>query len=66
VKGAPNCYDCEHRREIPGDCHSECVNQYANVAGDPGGTAKGWFLWPWNFDPTWLLKCDGFSAKVKP
>lgn len=20
----PNCYDCRHRREIPGDCHSRC------------------------------------------
>ena len=22
----PNCYECKHRRSVPGDAHSECVN----------------------------------------
>lgn len=22
----PNCYECKHRRSLPGDAHSECVN----------------------------------------
>ena len=34
-----------------------------NVTGDPHGIKKGWFQWPFNFDPTWLLTCDGFEAK---
>ena len=25
---------------------------------------KGWFFWPINFDPVWLLNCDGFTPKV--
>lgn len=32
-----------------------------NVEGDPYGRSRGWFNWPWNFDPTWLLSCDGFE-----
>lgn len=32
-----------------------------NVAGDNHGIRSGWFLWPLNFDPTWLLTCDGFE-----
>ena len=34
-----------------------------NVAGHPHGIKNGWFCWPWNFDPTWLLNCDGFEKK---
>lgn len=22
----PNCYECKHRRELIGDCHSYCVH----------------------------------------
>ncbi len=34
-----------------------------NVKGDPRGIRNGWFNWPFNFDPTWLLQCDGFEDK---
>jgi hypothetical protein len=33
-----------------------------HVKGDPGGVAHGWFNWPFDFDPTWLEECDGFTA----
>ena len=26
----PNCYDCVHRRSIPGDSHSQCVHPKIN------------------------------------
>lgn len=57
----PNCYTCVHRREVPGSCHSRCNNTAANVTGDKHGISKGWFIWPLNFDPTWLDACDGLS-----
>ena len=57
------CYKCEHRRTIPGDAHSQCVNTKAHVEGDDYGRRSGWFSWPWNFDPTWLIKCDGFKKR---
>lgn len=34
-----------------------------NVKGDPHGVRNGWFNWPFNFDPVWLLQCDGFETK---
>lgn len=34
-----------------------------HVSGHPHGIKRGWFLWPVNFDPTWLLTCDGFTPK---
>jgi len=55
------CYACIHRLEIPGDAHSRCNNIKAKVEGHPHGIRNGWFIWPINFDPTWLVSCDGFS-----
>jgi hypothetical protein len=59
----PNCYECTHRGTLPGDCHSQCGNRTARVVGHQHGIKKGWFFWPLNFDPTWLISCDGFKAK---
>lgn len=86
----PNCYECQYRRNVPGDAHSRCVHpaitdqpeneiaalvealrgRYAGaraflgITGNVIGVRNGWFLWPANFDPTWLLTCDGFQAKA--
>ena len=57
----PNCYKCVHRLTIPGNAHTRCNNFQAKVVGDPHGIKNGWFMWPLNFDPTWLISCDGFS-----
>ncbi len=34
-----------------------------NVVGHQRGIDGGWFIWPVNFDPTWLESCDGFSER---
>lgn len=57
----PNCYECVHRLGLPGNAHSRCNNHAANVKGNAHGIRSGWFMWPVNFDPTWLESCDGFS-----
>jgi hypothetical protein len=57
------CFKCEHRGTIPGDAHSCCKNKKAKVQGDEYGRKMGWFVWPWNFDPAWLISCDGFKTK---
>lgn len=31
------------------------------VVGHPTGIMKGWFVWPWNFDPIWLVSCTGYE-----
>jgi hypothetical protein len=33
------------------------------VVGNPLGIRRGWFNWPFNFDPTWLVECGGFEVK---
>ena len=59
----PSCYECQYRYDIPGDSHSRCGNLAATVTGNPHGIKNGWFFHPFNFDPTWLLTCDGFKPK---
>lgn len=63
MKDAPNCYECKHRREVPGDCHLRCANPDAKVVGNAHGIRKGWFFHPINFDPVWLVSCTGYEAK---
>ncbi len=63
MEDAPNCYNCSHRGTIAGDCHSSCANKEAKVKGKEFGVRKGWFYWPYNFDPLWLISCDGFKQK---
>lgn len=36
-----------------------------NIKANPTGVRHGWFMWPGNFDPTWLENCDGFTEKNK-
>lgn len=55
------CYQCVHRREVPGSAHSRCNNARAQVSAHAYGVRSGWFTWPFDFDPVWLLNCDGFS-----
>jgi len=93
------CYQCEYRREVPGDAHSQCVHPVTkNLRGGLGailgmlspafggglisitpevraaghkiglkanihGIEGGWFRWPYNFDPTWLVDCKGFTKR---
>lgn len=33
------------------------------IQGNAHGIKKGWFNWPWNFDPVWLDSCSGFEPK---
>jgi hypothetical protein len=58
-----NCYECKHRRDLPGNCHSRCANGEAEVVGNAHGVRNGWFFWPINFDPVWLQNCTGFEKK---
>lgn len=58
------CWNCQHKRSVPGDCHISCAKFDAKVEGSPHGIKNGWFYWPFNFDPIWLKSCDSFEEKV--
>ena len=33
------------------------------ITAEPHGIRMGWFMWPVNFDPVWLLTCKMFEEK---
>ena len=35
--------------------------QPLHIDAVPHGLTSGWFAWPLNFDPVWLLNCDGHT-----
>jgi hypothetical protein len=37
--------------------------QKMDITAEPHGIQNGWFVWPFNFDPTWLHSCNGFDKK---
>jgi hypothetical protein len=84
------CYECIHRRVLPGNTRSACrhpataaaqANPLAgpisamgnalpmpsppglSVIFDRHGIRMGWASWPYNFDPMWLVSCDGFTPE---
>jgi len=61
----PNCYECKYRKNIPGDAHIECTNITCKVEGNEVGIRRGWFHYPYNFDPVWLINCDGFENEIE-
>ena len=61
----PNCYKCIHRRDLDYSAHSRCVQINSEVEGHEHGIVKGWFVWPYNFDPVWVLKCNAFEERIE-
>jgi hypothetical protein len=57
------CYSCIHKREVPGNSHIKCVKPDAEMTGHSHGIKKGWFMYPYLFDPTWKTKkCANFES----
>ncbi len=50
------CYSCKHARSIPGNCHTRCAKPDRKMTGAAHGIEQGWFIYPFNFDPTWKSK----------
>jgi len=44
---------------------SEFMTSKIHVRGNTHGVRSGWFMWPLNFDPTWLEICTGYMPKLE-
>jgi len=61
-----SCWDCIHKRAIPGNTHIRCAKPDTKMTGYAHGIKNGWFNYPSCFDPVWMTKeCDNFEAKEK-
>lgn len=63
------CYQCIHRGSVPGDTHSLCKLNWATSfhpppQGSEHGKEKGWWFFPFNFDPIWMIgECKAFDDR---
>ena len=61
---ANECYTCVHKRNVPGDCHIQRVKPDMNMEGNPHGIRRGWFMYPFLFDPCWKeTECKNYEEK---
>ena len=53
------------RTSVPAilDKENTGIQTALGITADRYGFSKGWFFWPANFDPVWLLSCKGFTPK---
>ena len=40
------------------------INGTFEIEANEHGVNKGWFIWPFNFDPVWLENCNAFEEKA--
>ena len=42
---------------------NQAISNKFGIKANPTGIKRGWFNWPWNFDPTWLENCNAHELK---
>ena len=59
------CKDCKFSRKVPGSSHHMQCIRGSTLVLKPNERAieKGWFTFPFNFDPIWAENCTGFVDK---
>lgn len=63
------CWGCAYRQAVPGNAHISCVynwieDELTPPAGHAHGIARGWYIFPALFDPTWMLdECPAWSTQ---
>ena len=65
IKG-DKCFICKNKRNIGEDCHILCAKPDRNLKANPIGIQGGWFNYPRNFDPSWIISdCKNFEKKER-
>lgn len=64
------CHGCAYRSKVPGDAHSTCNFDFRKAglkmpAGDPNGVRNGWYMFPVNYDPNWMVEACGGRSETK-
>ena len=72
MKVKSNCYTCQFRAGAFGSAHSRCVfrwhdqKEFEAPKGDLYGIASGWWYFPLNYDPVWMItECEAHVEKDK-
>ncbi len=60
------CHECAYKGDIPGDAHISCQFDWKGPTpqGDLHGVRNGWYYFPFNYDPTWMIEeCPNFATE---
>ncbi len=61
-----SCWECKHKRSVPGNAHIRCVEPDPEMKGNKHGLVNGWFYYPNLFDPVWMIKkCCNWELNIK-
>ncbi len=64
-----DCYKCGYKDNNPGSAHIRCKHNWKKSErsmpkGNPHGIKNGWWIFPVNFDPAWMLgNCPAFTTE---
>lgn len=67
-----DCYKCGYKGDNPGSTNIRCKfnwkkSEFSYPKGNPHGIKKGWWIFPLNYDPTWMIEeCPVFGTKWDP
>lgn len=67
-----NCWSCAYRGKVAGSAHSRCTfawqkSDLVPPPGDPHGISHGWYMFPLNYDPTWMRgECPAWAEERDP
>ena len=66
-----DCYKCGYRGNNLGSAHIRCrynwsKSELKKPKGKPHGIKHGWWIFPFNFDPIWMLEdCPAFATEFQ-
>jgi len=66
------CWSCAYKKSIPGDAHIRCRfdwvgQEFPMPRGDEHGIKNGWYWFPLNYDPVWMLfPCSQWAKDIDP
>jgi hypothetical protein len=64
-----DCYKCGYKGNNPGSAHIRCKYDWRKSGlpapkGKPHGIKCGWWIFPVNFDPVWMIdECPVFGTE---
>ena len=67
-----SCSTCAYKRNIPGNTHIACKFDFFGQGvpmpnGDKHGIKNGWYAFPFNYDPIWMVEeCTVHSKTADP
>lgn len=57
-----SCHECAHARSHNFTHHILCASPDTEMVGSQHGVERGWFMYPFEFDPVWRLsECRNFK-----